>query len=946
MRLDTITVRRTNTSRRRARACKRIAFVELAQTQTMMRAAFTLVAILLPARCQAAAAAGSTSYARWYIGDQGEACDDVCSASSIAEGASLGCDEARTRAADTKQGIQWANKAIEAEGRTSIACATYIDADHLAISPYELPDVAGRADCHFRNPSTTAQSVSTCADRGAVDTGSARRWCCCPASGEDAASMCPTQESDCSQSTVLDPSTRRCLPVPIPPIPCARGRTGVACGQCEVGFYIDDTSGDVCRSCPSPKSIVGVVLILLAIFVAIATVAFILVATVQMAFGRDIKSGAMRSVRFAGWIVSALATQAQIGRTASKAQPSELQRYYHFLQIFELNPNAAAPLACDDGGASTVALLAMLLSIACVTGFVLLGRPRVLRMCDASFCRDAPPSATGEGSEAVEVGANDEEEERSEVIRAPVLGIDAPVLRLAEPKPTASKTLVLFAVAQRTGGTAEKEGIATMLANVDAADEGTVRAAFARSIDDVPASIAAVPPEMVRARLGCAVDVDDAFDSSAPLLLTDLELLARLRASIVRYFAGEDDASARRMVLRCRCEPKKTKTKDAAKAKKKKKSCARTLAILRKCCAGAIFLLHPLVTTVTFRSLHCVQPDSGAMVVAARPRTHCFGPDHTPTFMIALIALCYCVVGFPLVSLLALGSRAQWCSRRRPCCADDEADAAETTGGGKDPGRVSGGLCCRCLCCIRCLRRARVASGTAAPHKSAKAVAWSGWTHSDYKPELFFVRLVFLGSITVLAFANTFFNPALAANGGATGAGAAVLQAIRFALCAAAVVAPCAVVVALLPNKLGSRWKIPLRLIIALNSLAMLLLNGVAWLVEETGGRSSDATVAGAIDACAYVVLALSWLTLASMVLFFILFVVIRGAQLQREHEESAARARERAHLVAQIQAYFARRQAARVLGAWRRLHRPRLQQAQRSRIRVRAKVRTATAVV
>jgi hypothetical protein len=74
------------------------------------------------------------------------------------------------------------------------------------------------------------------------------------------------------------------------------------------------------------------------------------------------------------------------------------------------------------------------------------------------------------------------------------------------------------------------------------------------------------------------------------------------------------------MVLRCGCETtKKTKTKDATKAKKK--SCARTLALLRKCCGGAIFLLHPLVATVTFRSLHCVQPDGGAMVVAARPRT-------------------------------------------------------------------------------------------------------------------------------------------------------------------------------------------------------------------------------------------------------------------------------------------------------------------------------------
>jgi hypothetical protein len=73
---------------------------------------------------------------------------------------------------------------------------------------------------------------------------------------------------------------------------------------------------------------VKTIAIIAGVFVAIASVAFALVAVVQLSFGRGIFMGAVRSLRFAGWIVAALATQAQIGRTVNQGQPPALKEWY------------------------------------------------------------------------------------------------------------------------------------------------------------------------------------------------------------------------------------------------------------------------------------------------------------------------------------------------------------------------------------------------------------------------------------------------------------------------------------------------------------------------------------------------------------------------------------------------------------------------------------------
>jgi hypothetical protein len=62
-----------------------------------------------------------------------------------------------------------------------------------------------------------------------------------------------------------------------------------------------------------------------AVFVVTFVVCFALVATVQGIYGNSIKSGVVRSMNFAGWVCSALAMQAQIGRTADSSLPDALQ---------------------------------------------------------------------------------------------------------------------------------------------------------------------------------------------------------------------------------------------------------------------------------------------------------------------------------------------------------------------------------------------------------------------------------------------------------------------------------------------------------------------------------------------------------------------------------------------------------------------------------------------
>ena len=114
---------------------------------------------------------------------------------------------------------------------------------------------------------------------------------------------------------------------------CGLGYAGLRCAACANGFFADDTAGGSCMHCPAAADVKKTALYMGGAFAAITLIAFVIVAIVQLAFGRSPLMGFVRSMRFAAWVVSALATQAQVGRTASSSQPELIRAYYTYLQV-------------------------------------------------------------------------------------------------------------------------------------------------------------------------------------------------------------------------------------------------------------------------------------------------------------------------------------------------------------------------------------------------------------------------------------------------------------------------------------------------------------------------------------------------------------------------------------------------------------------------------------
>ena len=148
---------------------------------------------------------------------------------------------------------------------------------------------------------------------------------------------------------------------------------------------------------------------------------------------------------------------------------------------------------------------------------------------------------------------------------------------------------------------------------------------------------------------------------------------------------------------------------------------------------------------------------------------------------------------------------------------------------------------------------------------------------------------------------------------------------------------PCIGLLACLPMTKNNMWKLPLRLIFALVSLGMLILNFGARLSDgarsaastsddsgKGGGSGSDSYSEGdlLLDSMAYVVLASSMLLLAVMAVLFVIFVAFRGAQLQQRKERAANSPIELAEndLVADLAVFVEKRISTRVLRV-RRVH-------------------------
>ena len=146
-------------------------------------------------------------------------------------------------------------------------------------------------------------------------------------------------------------------------------------------------------------------------------------------------------------------------------------------------------------------------------------------------------------------------------------------------------------------------------------------------------------------------------------------------------------------------------------------------------------------------------------------------------------------------------------------------------------------------------------------------------------------------------------------------------QAARFVLCAAALLIPAGFLVALLPNKHGARWKLPLRLLCCAVSLLMLALNSFAWRAQRAGAKEGEPLHA-VTAALSYAVLGCSALLFVVLAGCFLVFVVFRGAHLERLAEARAHAAEREAVVVQLSREILAESTLRRLFEAWRDAHR------------------------
>ena len=211
--------------------------------------------------------------------------------------------------------------------------------------------------------------------------------------------------------------------------------------------------------------------------------------------------------------------------------------------------------------------------------------------------------------------------------------------------------------------------------------------------------------------------------------------------------------------------------------------------------------------------------------------------------------------------------------------------------------------------------------------------------------------------MTCIALANTFFNPDLlvaaekTTDGGSGSVSLVGTQVARFTVIALSIIIPMTVLLVFAPQKDGYRWKLPLKTFIDIVSLGMLALNAFSWSVRgetltspkvpppwratslfdnsSTSSTTDDATLpdveteleselAAVNDVLAYGVLVASWLLLLTFAAFFVIFVVFRGAKLQKRQEEAQEALDVEDGVVDALRLHINTRTQQRALVAWR----------------------------
>ena len=754
---------------------------------------------------------------------------------------------------------------------------------------------------------------------------------------------------------------------------CRPGYRGPICSECDEGYF--PAAGGLCATCPTDRIAMQFVIAVSITFATIAIVAVMLVFVVQKAFGRDFKSGAGRAISFAAWVVSALRTQAQIGRTASSGQPALISDWYRFLKTFEANPSGMRPSQCSSSMAM-YPIIVMALSVTATLTFLVLGFPcvsgslikfvRLMMRCGQGIARRVKEamSAAKRSTKHHELEAGDDDDAAAVlggIRRVPKTsrlstGVN-PMQRFDAPKKSAVVELVPMGTLkeQRRSSVVERTRVSAKSALI------------AFRLESQEAAAAKLPNESSRG------------------------LCSRKKKTKA---PKEIDPDA----------PPKMKTDWAATG----------VGLLRKSIAGLVLGLHPIVANKAFRSIYCVRQPPGVSggdgtymydvanapyVLATELSRECFGPDHLGVFVLACITIGVSIVGFPLFVMMQLCRSGGMCGsvvedggdplppspppppppipeapplsslqERDPSIkgkktkedapsagrneAEDDEGWVEHKPGWVGP--VHAGLCCRCVHLIAFLQRRRDAFVRThdSKHEPERFQTWSSFTHSDYKPEFFFIRPLAFGAITCIALANTFLNPDLLV---AAHASVSLLgtQVARFAIIVLAIVIPMCLLLVCAPQKNGYRWKLPLKTFIDVVSLGMLALNAFSWSVRgetltspmvsppwratflfsnSSGATASSgdlmATTSSELsgfvctvnDLLAYAVLGASWLLLLTFAVFFIIFVVFRGAKLQKRDEEAQELLDAENALVFTIQSHLDSCQSQRALLSWRKL--------------------------
>jgi hypothetical protein len=370
--------------------------------------------------------------------------------------------------------------------------------------------------------------------------------------------------------------------------------------MCTIGYF--SVAGGLCAVCPSERVTMDFIIAVGITFAAIATVAIILVVIVQTTFRRSVTSGVGRALNYAAWVVVALSVQAQIGRSAPTGQLEFVNQYYQFLLLFEMNPSGARPAQCT----STTAffpIVAMSISIACTALFALLGIPCLstrLQVAGRSVLAELLP-------------------------RCMQCGEEKPVTLERTPLPPMGA-----AIAHRATATQNPM----------------------RSKKPVTLELTPLPP------MGAAI---------AHRATPTQTGITRARRAIAEYRVAAQDAHDTEHNAKCggACR-KKTALNDIGRKRKESRDYVGTAyGLARKACSGIVMIIHPFVANKAFRAIYCIPSpnhhgDQGVvpMVLAVELTRECFGPDHLPVFILAIVTIIVSIVGFPLFVLFQLSKSA------------------------------------------------------------------------------------------------------------------------------------------------------------------------------------------------------------------------------------------------------------------------------------------------